>query len=256
VERERRLAPPRRLANDGALSHGRTLDRTRTRETDCAIDASESSDLRGDPRAPVVITLLVAIALPLLMPNEFSLGKGYAFSALEAILLVAMLATDPGRIDARSTKVRAIRLALICVLVIGAAWATVALTNDIIDGGSTTKTAGKLLFAGSLVFAYIAIAFAFLYWELDSGGPGRRAHTVVAHPDFAFPQHTSPHLAPPGWRPVFLDYLYLGLTNSIAFSPTDTMPLTHWAKLAMGVQSIVSLAVIGLVIASAVNVLG
>jgi len=190
------------------------------------------------------------------MPHEFSPGKGYAVSAVQAVLLVAMLVTDPGRIDARSTKVRAIRIALICVLVIGAAWATVALIHDIIDGGSTTKTAGKLLLAGALVFTYIAIAFAFLYWELDSGGPGRRAHTIVAHPDFAFPQHENPHLAPPGWRPVFLDYLYLGLTNSIAFSPTDTMPLTHWAKLAMAVQSIVSLAVLGLVIASAVNVLG
>jgi uncharacterized membrane protein len=204
----------------------------------------------------VVITLLVAIALPILMPNQFSLANGFAFAAVEAVLLVAMLVTDPGRIDARSTKVRAIRIALISVLVIGAAWATVALIADIIDGGSTTKTAGKLLFAGSLVFAYIAIAFAFLYWELDSGGPGRRAHTMVAHPDFAFPQHASPHLAPPGWRPVFLDYLYVGITNSIAFSPTDTMPLTHWAKVAMAVQSVVSLAVIGLVIASAVNVLG
>jgi len=204
----------------------------------------------------VVITLLVAVALPLVMPHEFSPGKGYVVSAVEAVLLVAMLLTDPGRIDARSTKVRAIRIALICVLVIGAAWATVALIHDIIDGGSTTKTAGKLLLAGALVFTYIAIAFAFLYWELDSGGPGRRAHTIVAHPDFAFPQHENPHLALPGWRPVFLDYLYLGLTNSIAFSPTDTMPLTHWAKLAMAVQSIVSLAVLGLVIASAVNVLG
>jgi len=214
------------------------------------------SDLRGDPRAPVVITLLVAIALPLLMPSEFSPGDGFVASGIEASLLVAMLVTDPGRIDARSAKVRAIRIALICVLVIGAAWATVALIVDIVDGGSKTNSAGELLLAGGLVFAYIAIAFAFLYWELDSGGPGRRAHVTVAHPDFAFPQHASPHLAPPGWRPVFLDYLYLGITNSIAFSPTDVMPLAHWAKLAMAVQSIASLAVLGLVIARAVNVLG
>jgi uncharacterized membrane protein len=211
---------------------------------------------RGDPRAPVVITLLVAIALPFAMPNEFSPGKGWGISTVEAVLLVAMLVTDPGRIDARSAKVRAIRIAMICVLVIGAAWATIALIVDILDGGSKTNSAGELLLAGGLVFAYIAIAFSFLYRELDSGGPGRRANTLVAHPDFAFPQHTSPHLAPPGWRPVFLDYLYLGLTNSIAFSPTDTMPMTHWAKLAMGVQSVASLAVLGLVIARAVNVLG
>jgi uncharacterized membrane protein len=233
-----------------------TLDPTRTRETDCGTDAPDSSDLRGDPRAPVVVTLLVAIVLPFAMPNEFSPGNGWGISVVEAILLVAMLATDPGRIDARSAKVRAIRIAMICVLVTGAAWATIALIVDILDGGSRTNSAGELLLAGGLVFTYIAIAFAFLYWELDSGGPGRRAHTSVTHPDFAFPQHTSPHLAPPGWRPVFLDYLYLGLTNSIAFSPTDTMPLTHWAKLAMGVQSIASLAVLGLVIARAVNVLG
>ena len=204
----------------------------------------------------MVITLLVAIALPFLMPSQFSPGNGWGVGSVEAILLVAMLVTDPGRIDARSTKVRAIRIAMICVLVIGAAWATIALIVDIVDGGSKTNSAGKLLLAGALVFTYIAIAFAFLYWELDSGGPGRRAHSVVAHPDFAFPQHANPHLAPPGWRPVFLDYLYLGLTNSIAFSPTDTMPLTHWAKLAMGVQSIAALAVLGLVIARAVNVLG
>jgi uncharacterized membrane protein len=204
----------------------------------------------------VVITLLVAIALPLLMPSEFSPGNGFAASGVLAVLLVAMLATDPGRIDARSAKVRAIRIAMICVLVIGAGWATIALIVDIVDGGSTTNSAGKLLLAGGLVFTYIAIAFAFLYWELDSGGPGRRAHAVVAHPDFAFPQHASPHLAPASWRPVFLDYLYLGLTNSIAFSPTDVMPLTHWAKLSMAVQSLASLAVLGLVIARAVNVLG
>ena len=204
----------------------------------------------------MVITLLVAIALPLVMPREFSPGSGIAVSIVEAILLVAMLITDPGRIDARSAKVRGIRIALICVLVTGAGWATIALIVDIADGGSSTNSARELLLAGGLVFTYIAIAFAFLYWELDSGGPGRRAHAVVTYPDFAFPQHTSPHLAPPGWRPVFLDYLYVGLTNSIAFSPTDTMPLTHWAKLAMGVQSIASLAVLGLVIARAVNVLG
>jgi len=209
MECEGRLAAPPRLANDGACGHDVTLDRSRTRATDCGIDAPGSStpmsDLRGDPRAPVVITLLVAIALPLLMPSEFSPGDGFVASGIEAILLVAMLVTDPGRIDARSAKVRAIRIALICVLVIGAAWATVALIVDIVDGGSKTNSAGELLLAGGLVFAYIAIAFAFLYWELDSGGPGRRAHVTVAHPDFAFPQHASPHLAPPGWRPVFLD---------------------------------------------------
>ena len=164
VERERRLAVPSRLVNGGARGHASTLDRARTRETDCAIDAPAPSDLRGDPRAPVVITLLIAIVIPLVMPHEFSPGRGYAVASVEGILLVAMLAMDPGRIDARSAKVRGVRIALFCVLVVGAAWATVALIVDIADGGSNTNSAGELLLAGASFFTYIAIEFAFMYW--------------------------------------------------------------------------------------------
>lgn len=60
---------------------------------------------------------------------------------------------------------------------------------------------------------------------------------------------------PGSWRPRFIDYLYLGFTNATAFSPTDTMPLAAWAKIIMAVQSLVSLAILGLVVARAVNVL-
>jgi hypothetical protein len=97
--------------------------------------------------------------------------------------------------------------------------------------------------------------FALLYWELDSGGAAARAHGLAAAPDLAFPQQLNPELAAPGWRPRFHDYLYVGLTSSTAFSPTDVMPLAGWAKLAMSVQSLVSLSVLGLVVARAVNVL-
>jgi uncharacterized membrane protein len=84
-----------------------------------------------------------------------------------------------------------------------------------------------------------------LYWELD--GTGRR--------DFAFPQHMSPELGALDWRPAFVDYLYVGFTNGLAFSPTDAMPLTHAAKLTMATQAVVSFLVLGLVVARAVNVL-
>jgi hypothetical protein len=73
--------------------------------------------------------------------------------------------------------------------------------------------------------------------------------------DFAFTQQLSPELAPPGWRPRYVDYFTLGMNTSTAFSPTDVMPLVSWAKLTMTLQSLISLAVIGLVIARAVNVL-
>jgi uncharacterized membrane protein len=74
-------------------------------------------------------------------------------------------------------------------------------------------------------------------------------------PDLAFPEQLNPLAAPPGWRPELFDYLYLGFTNATAFSPTDVMPLSRWAKLAMAVQAIGSLAILGLVIARAVNIL-
>ncbi len=99
------------------------------------------------------------------------------------------------------------------------------------------------------------LAFGLLYWELDCGGPAVRAHGLPAHPDFAFPQQLSPELAPKDWRPRFVDYLYLGFTSATAFSPTDVMPLRAWNKIAMMAQSTISLALLGLVVARAVNVL-
>ncbi len=89
---------------------------------------------------------------------------------------------------------------------------------------------------------------------MDGGGPIPRIRQRVPL-DFAFTQQMSPELAPPGWRPVFLDYLHLGFTNSTAFSPTDVMPLTLRAKYTMLVQSTVSLALFGLIVTRAVNAL-
>jgi hypothetical protein len=99
--------------------------------------------------------------------------------------------------------------------------------------------------------------FGLLYWELDRGGPLGRvgARPAPAYPDLQFPQDTAPDSAPPGWRPAFVDYLFVSLTSSTAFSPTDTMPLTRRAKLLMGSQGLVSLLTVGLVAARAVNVL-
>jgi hypothetical protein len=97
--------------------------------------------------------------------------------------------------------------------------------------------------------------FSLVSKWIDAGGPAARAHRTPKYPQLAFPGHMNPTLAPPGWRPLFLDYLYLGLTNATAFSPTDVMPLRHWAKLTMGVQALISLIILGLVVARAVNIL-
>jgi len=136
---------------------------------------------------------------------------------------------------------------------VGAMWSTVLLIDDLVHGGPETNSASELLKAGSIVWLSNTIAFTLLYWELDGGGAAARAQNLRRDVGFAFPQQLTPDLAAPAWRPQFVDYLYLGFTNATAFSPTDAMPMTPWAKLAMMVQSLVSLAILALVIARAVN---
>ena len=114
---------------------------------------------------------------------------------------------------------------------------------------------GELLLTAFALLVTNVIVFGLWYWEVDDGGPVVRARRPRAIPDFQFPQDENPQLAP-GWKPQVWDYIYLSLTNSIAFSPTDAMPLTRHTKLLMGLESVISITVVVLVTARAVNVLG
>ena len=176
----------------------------------------------------------------------------WLFPSIEAVLLIALLAGDPSRMARRTPWARRVALALVVLLVAAALWATVLLVYDLIKGIGVTKSPTELLASGALIWLGNNLSFALLYWLMDSGGPIARARASVPI-DFAFTQQMSPELAPPGWRPVFLDYLHLGFTNATAFSPTDVMPLTHRAKYTMLVQSTVALALFGLIVARAVN---
>ena len=215
--------------------------------------------LRREPAAaearwPMAGAIVAAIVLTVLLPDDIRLGPEWVLPSIEALLLVAVIAADPRSITRRSRELRVLSIGLVSVLVIGALWSTVLLIDDLIHGGPETNSAGDLLEAGSIVWVSNSIAFALLYWELDGGGAAERWHRAPVHPDLAFPQHLNPGVGPPGWRPRFIDYLYLSFTNSTAFSPTDVMPLVPWAKIAMTVQAAVSLGILGLVIARAVNI--
>jgi len=209
----------------------------------------------GEPRWPMASAVVAAVVLTLLMPDDLRFGPNWLLPVIVGVLLAAEIAGDPGRIDRRTAPLRALSVGLISVLVFGALWATVLLTSHLINGGEETDSAGALLEAGSIVWASNIIAFALLYWELDGGGAAARAHKPSSRiVDFAFPQQMNPELAPTHWRPRFIDYLYLGFTNATAFSPTDAMPLAPWAKITMALQAMISLTVLGLVIARAVNI--
>jgi uncharacterized membrane protein len=170
------------------------------------------------------------------------------------VLFVAIAIADPGRIDRTSAAIRGLSIALVVVLIGAAGWATLRLITELVQGGAVTNSAGELLRTGAVVWLENIIVFAMLYWELDGAGPAARLYRTRQYPDFAFPQHMNPDVTTPGWRPVFWDYLYLGYTNAVAFSPTDAMPLSHWAKATMAIQSMISILILSLVIARAVNI--
>jgi len=133
---------------------------------------------------------------------------------------------------------------------------TSAIVLDVhILSGQVSNNAGLLLGSGAAIFITNVIVFGIWFWELDRGGPFARRAGDDPYPDFQFPQMSDPQNAEPGWRPTFVDYLYVSYTNVVAFSPTDTMPLSRWAKMMMTLQSLVSISTTALVIARAVNVL-
>ena len=195
------------------------------------------------------------MVLTVLLPDELSTGRTWLLVLIEGALLVALIVSDQARLTRRASHIRILSIALVAVLVSYTLVVTWELIDDLIHGGKETNSASALLSAGSVVWVSNILAFSLLYWELDGGGSAARTHTWPRRRlDLAFPEDLNPHVAPANWLPRFIDYLYLGFTNATAFSPTDVKPIAPWAKIAMAVQAVVSIAILGLVIARAVNV--
>ncbi|MCU1625712.1 MAG: hypothetical protein JWP64_661 [Pseudonocardia sp.] len=209
---------------------------------------------RGENRWPVAAVIVIAIGLQLALPDQLVLQSRWLLPGLELALLVALVIASPSRLERESTVLRAGSLALAGLLSLANAWSAALLVLGLVSG-SLGQDAGPLLATGAAIWLTNIIAFAVWYWEFDRGGPVARALARRSLPDFQFVQMQSPDLAHPDWEPGFVDYLYLSFTNATAFSPTDTMPLTRWAKLTMLAQSLVSLITVALVVARAVNIL-
>jgi hypothetical protein len=219
--------------------------------TDAAVEPG-IGESRWPPAAALLAFMALNIALRIWLPEARAIRLPWLVPAIEAVLLAVLVAGHPGSVAKYASWLRRIAVTLACVFVAAALWATGLLVYDLIKGLGVTNSPAQLLASGGLVWLGNNISFALLYWLIDSGGPIARARQP-SPVDFAFTQQMSPELAPPGWRPVFLDYLHLGFTNATAFSPTDVMPLTHRAKYIMLVQSTVALALFGLIVARAVN---
>jgi hypothetical protein len=213
----------------------------------------------GEARWQVTLCTAAAIALQLPVHSRLTLvHPDWVLPAVQGLLLVGLVAANPRRINRESRVLRSLSLALAVLLSAVNAYAAGSLVYEIIQG-KAPSTAGPLLTTGASIWLTNVIIFALWYWEFDQGGPVARAlATGRRYPDFLFANMTvtdDPDLGQKDWKPALGDYLYLSFTNATAFSPTDTLPLSRWAKMAMTLQSVVSLVTVALVVARAVNIL-
>jgi uncharacterized membrane protein len=199
--------------------------------------------------------VLVAVVLQLTAPAAGRIVPRWTFPVVELLLLAVLMIRDPGRIDARGRGSRRATIGLIAVLTLATVGGVIDLIVDILDTNIHNVDANALLGRGAALWVTNVITFSFWYWILDRGGPGERAARSGIAPSFAFPENATPELAPDDWQPRYHDYLYLSFTNATAFSPTDTLPVQAWAKMAMMAESVLSLLTAIMVIARAINVL-
>ncbi|HET9080499.1 MAG TPA: hypothetical protein VFO01_08280 [Trebonia sp.] len=211
---------------------------------------------KGELRWPVTVTTAAGIALQVAVPDKLVLvSPSWIFPAVQGALLLVLVSANPHRIDRQSKMLRWLSLVLAAMLSLANGWSVAWLAIGI-TRGTMGQTPGPLLITGAVIWVTNMIAFALWYWEFDRGGPVARALNLKdRYPDFQYPQMISPpEMVPPDWEPAFLDYFYLAFTNATAFSPTDVMPLSRWAKVAMTVQSTISVVTVALVVSRAVNI--
>jgi uncharacterized membrane protein len=207
----------------------------------------------AEPFWPAQLTVLAAIGIQFALPKRLTVGPSWLLPALEVVLLVGLFLATPNMLEHEHTRRRRAALGLIAVVSGANIYSLAALAHELLH--RNVANGRGLIVAGTLIWLTNFLIFALWYWEVDRGGPGKRAGGEDEAPDFLFPQMNDDAIQPRNWRPRFIDYLYLSLTNATAFSPTDTMPLSATAKSVMGVQSLVSLVTIGLIISRAVNIL-
>lgn len=170
----------------------------------------------------------------------------------ELVLFAPLALQRPRRRLAQLGLRRTVSISLLAVVSGANAVLLLAVIASLVHGDE--KSGAQLLLKAVTVWTTNVIAFGLWYWAFDRGGPARRLEPDPRQPDFQFPQMENPQLAPPNWRPELIDYLYVSFTNSIAFSPTDAMPLSRWAKLLMLAESALSSITVLLVAARAVNI--
>jgi uncharacterized membrane protein len=208
---------------------------------------------RHEHRWPTLLAVVSALLLYVFLPGSVLPVPVWIMPALCLALLVPLLVLNPRRLSVETTWSRAFSLTIAVLLTVGNQ-VTLGLTIAALLRGQAAGA--QVLLTTLQVWATNALAFALVYWELDRGGPVARRTVGLrdqAAADFRFPQDGDPE--PRSWAPEFVDYAYFSLTNMMAFSPTDVMPLTSRAKGLMAYQAVTAFILLALVISRAVNIL-
>ena len=211
------------------------------------------------PFALAAAVILLGLALLSLHAHWELLGHRlwwiWLLVAAPYVLLSATLLFMLGRL-VRHDRRREIVIALLGLVWVFNVLGVAVLVISLVSHSAIHITGQQLLLSGGVVWLTNVIAFGLAFWELDSGGPVARAlASATRKPDFQFPQDENPELAREGWAPRLWDYFYVSLTNAMAFSPTDAVPLTRLAKSLMAAESTLSAITVLLVAARAVNIL-
>ena len=203
-----------------------------------------------EPRWPAFVAMLAAASVYLALPEPLSLGPSWALLALIVLLMIPLVVSDQ-RGNHKVTRILTfmangiITISLIASLI----FLVQGIPGHVEAPKALLRSAGALWIANILVFA-------LWYWKLDAGGPlGRERQSGPLNSSFLFPQMLDREGRDSSWKPQFVDYLFLAFNTSTAFSPTDTAVLSRWAKLGMMLQSLISLTIIALLAARAVNIL-
>lgn len=218
-------------------------------------------------RVEAPLAVLAAVILQILLATV-SIERGWETWGLpgwvwlvgvvpETFLILALSVPGSRRRLERSDSRRGTSIALVVVIGVVNFFSLVVLIGSLLNADE--QNGAQLLLKGLAIWGTNVIAFGLLYWELDGGGPdARRTAEAPVDRDFQFPQMENPGLVSEGerWQPHLVDYVYLSFTNSIAFSPTDAMPLRHRAKILMMAESAISVVTVLLVAARAVNIMG
>jgi hypothetical protein len=210
----------------------------------------------AEPRWPVALSIAAVMALLILLPHRVRLMPPWVLVLLGPAVLAPIAAAAMRPASASWARIeRGVTFAFTAFA--GAANLAILgmLIFDMIRR-SRSVDGLQLLSSSIAVWATNVLMFSLLFWQLDRGGPAARATAAPEPPDWIFPSDQAPpNTVPAGWRPRFVDYLFLGYSTATAFSTTDGLPLTGRAKCAMMAESTVSLVTLVVVAARAINVL-